>query len=231
MLRNLFLFLFIAHTQNSFAFKLTPIVQEFGFNKKERTKSFRVINTNKEAIKIEAATYTRSIDKDGNEKRAESEDFMIYPPLFEVAAGKSQVIRVSYIGKEVDKEVPYRMIVRQVPGAINDGVQLKVVLEYIASLYVTPKNVSPKIEVNKAYVLNNKLHINLENSGKKHDLLHNYDLSINQKALKKKLNLKDKQFKKWSSINLLPGNKRELIIPFEEKKFEDGKVEVNLIKD
>ena len=26
-----------------------------------------------------------------------------------------------------------------------------------------------------------------------------------------------KQYKKWSSINLLPGNKRELIIPFQER--------------
>lgn len=213
------------------AFKLTPIVQEFGFSKKQRTKSFRVVNTNKENIKIEVASYTREVNNKGEEIRNATEDFMVYPPLFEVPAGKSQVIRVSYIGDEPEKEVPYRLIVRQIPPEGSDKNQLTVVLEYVASMYVAPKNVKAKLEVEKAFVLNGQLNMTLFNSGSKHVLLSKFDLKVKQGKKSSRFNLKEKKYSKIGSVNMLSGIKRSIEMRVPAGSFSDGKVSLELIKD
>ena len=135
---------------NVSAFKLSPIVQSFDFQGKNKTKTFRVINTNKKTIRLEAEVFTRNIDLNNVETRAESEDFIIYPPQLELKPGQSRAIRVTYTGKPVQSEVPYRLIVRQIPDKLAEKKkksknQINFLLEYIASLYVAPKDIKPEL--------------------------------------------------------------------------------------
>lgn len=220
------LFLYFIITTNTYAFKLSPIVQEFGNKSRDKTKTFRVINTGKESIKLEAEILTRNINLDNEETREDTDDFVVYPPQIELKAGASRAIRVTYIGAPVSIEKSYRMIVRQIPGIVKEkkstGNQINFLLEYVASLYVTPDGANSKLEISKASKKNKFIVIEFQNSGKKHQLLKNFELTLSQKKLNKIIRFDSEKFQELGSQNILAGLKRKIKIP--DTTFKDGDV-------
>lgn len=230
MLRNL-LFLLLFCAGHSFAFKFSPIVQEFKDKGKDKTKSFRLTNPSKEAIRVEAEAFIREIDIDNKETRTLTEDFVIYPSQIEIPAGNSQVIRLTYIGEKAKVEKPYRLIVRQIPNKLaqkkQKKTQINFLFEYVASLYVTPENAKAELVVNKAYKVNGNLIVEIENKGNKHILLRRYQLNLKQKNKSKKITFTKNSYEEFGNYNFLPGNKRKLVF----KSFGElgvGKIEAKL---
>lgn len=231
MHRKIFCLFILITSLNVYAFKLSPIVQSFDFEGKNKTKTFRVINTNKKTIRLEAEVFTRNIDLLNIESRTESEDFIIYPPQLELKPGQSRAIRVTYTGKPVQSEVPYRLIVRQIPDKLAEKKksknQINFLLEYIASLYVAPKDIKPDLIVTSAMRVNNNIDILFENRGTEHVLLRQYKIELKQGNKKDIIDFKSERYKKMGTQNILAGIKRK--ISFKNTKFDIGKIEVKFI--
>lgn len=216
--------------QASYAFKLSPMSVELMDKGKKATKSFRVINTGKEKVKVEAELYSRKIDINNNEKREETSDFTLFPPQLEVEPGKSRVIRVSYVGKKVETEKAYRLVVRQIPD-INkkkkEGAQIDFLFEYVASVYVTPPSAKADIVVEKSLKISDQLEITFKNRGNKHVLLRRYNLRVTQGKKKEVISFNSKRHEKFGSENILAGLTRKLVL--KDQKFDPGKVEIEFI--
>ena len=154
------------------------MVQNFSPEGKDATKTFLITNDGKESISLEVVATTRSIAVDGKEERNESEHFMVYPPQLTVKAGERRSLRVSYVGpKEMQQEVPYRLVVRQLPVNVDKkkdkktGAQIDFMFEYIASLYVSKDGVKANVSLDKVEESDKQLQLTFSNSGSNHFLV------------------------------------------------------------
>lgn len=232
LLRPIFITAFLMLSiSKSYGFKLSPMSVELSDRGKKATKSFRVINTGKKKVKVEAEVLTRKIDLNNKETREDTSDFKLFPPMLEVDPGKSRVIRISYIGQKVDSEKAYRLVVRQIPDPQKkkeEGAQIDFLFEYVASVYITPKGAKPDIVVEKSLKVSDQIEINFKNRGDKHVLLRRYKIELKQDKLKSIVNFQSKRYEKIGSQNILAGLTRKLIL--KDQKFKPGKVEVKFVK-
>lgn len=167
------------------AYTVTPIIQQFAPTGKESTQTFQIENSSKSPVSLELEVTNREINKEGKEVRTESKDFIIYPLQLTVEGNSKRNVRVSYVGtKEIAHEMPYRLIVRQLPiknAKKNSGVNF--MFEYIASLYVSlPEHQEARPIAKVIGEVKSKngtnLRLSLTNSGKKHLLSENYQFTL-----------------------------------------------------
>lgn len=230
-LKILFFLSLLGMSFYSFAFKLSPMSVTLSEKGKKATKSFRIVNTSKKEIKVEAEILARFIDKNNNETRKETTHFTLYPPQVAVEPGKSRVLRVSYIGEKVSSEKAYRLVVRQLPlkdKKKENGAQINFLFEYVASVYVAPKKAKARLELIKCLKVGDKLEIDFKNSGTKHSLLRRYDIVLSQKDKKRVISFKKKKFEKLGSQNILAGINRRITIA--DDVFDDGRVSLRFRK-
>ncbi len=199
-------------TSITYGYTVKPIIQSFNADGKGSSKSFLIENSGDTPISLEFEITTRSIDKNGKETRVSSDDFMVYPLQMTLKANSKRNIRVSWIGNKSPKsELPYRMIVRQLPIAKKGQTGVKFLFEYVASLYVLPKNpVEPKISARILGELKKGteklLRFQLANNGKKHAITTRYNISLTDG--KNSVTLKEKDFVTPLFPNFLPGTEQ-----------------------
>jgi P pilus assembly chaperone PapD len=193
------------------AFKVSPMVQEFADQGREATHNFVVENTTSQEIAIEVQLKKRGFDAQGEETRADTKDFSLYPPQFTLKAGAKRLIRVSYVGEAALKtEAAYRLIFQQLPvdfktkGAARGAVAIDVLLRYVASLYVAPPDLKGRLEIADFSVRGDKLRVTLRNTGDAHQVLSKIGLRL--VADSKQIDLPAASVEKTlGAENLLPG--------------------------
>ena len=107
----------------SHAQRVEPMVFELASSGTKSTTSLRVSNNKSSPLTIEVEPTRISLDDEGNETRTLAEDdFLIYPPQSILQPGKTQVIKVKYIGDpNIDISKAYRISVKQVPVDLGLG--------------------------------------------------------------------------------------------------------------
>ena len=107
----------------SHAQRVEPMVFELASTGTKSTTSLRVSNNKSSPLTIEVEPTRISLDDEGNETRTLAEDdFLIYPPQSILQPGKTQVIKVKYIGDpNIDISKAYRISVKQVPVDLGLG--------------------------------------------------------------------------------------------------------------
>jgi P pilus assembly chaperone PapD len=93
LLTVLFLLLSIPAAQ---AFKLEPMLTEFGPSGRSANQAFRVENDSSNTVAVQISMLTRQIDLEGNETNAPAEDdFLVYPPQVLLKPNQVQTLRVN----------------------------------------------------------------------------------------------------------------------------------------
>lgn len=111
-----------------------------------------VTNQGTEAVTIQVETVSWTQTDEGQDEYAPSRDLLINPPLFTIAPGKAQVLRVGLRRPPSGgRETAYRLFLREVPpppaptvDAANagvPGVHIRVLLELRLPVYVAPTKV------------------------------------------------------------------------------------------
>jgi fimbrial chaperone protein len=94
-------------------------------------------------VQVEMFAWEDDADVDGMER---SQDLLVVPPIFEVGAQSTQVIRVALRKPlEADREATYRLVITEVPrdvGQSEDGISFVVRLNL--PVFVTPKGALPQ---------------------------------------------------------------------------------------
>ena len=211
-------------------FQLSPNLVELEPVGAGVSKNFSVTSTGDEPVAIQVRIVTREILPDGKEVNSpEENNFLVYPPQMVLEPDEQQVIKVVWVGDTAPtKELAYRAIVEQVPVNLtpvkveNSGgipISITIVSTYIASVYVKPQGATAKIVLESTSSQKSKegveqLVLNFANQGTAHQLLPtNLQVTITASS-SQKITLAGEQLKEVRGQNILPGNKRQFILPW-----------------
>lgn len=235
----------VAALLSSFAahsFQFSPIYATLKPKGREKSFTFAAANPNTEKAAVQITMYNRVEDIDGNEKNTPADDkFNIYPQQFVLKPKEVKRVRVTWLGEESPtQELAFRLEAAQLPVEdLNDskkkaqGGQIKILMKYVASVYVEPDGVDSDIQVKSAEIVpqgkGHRLHLVFENKGMKHRLLDEPKLKITftAKGEEKTIELETKQLEALKEKNVLPGQERQFFIPWEQPKPE-GPIKVEL---
>ena len=136
---------------------------------------------------------SRAMAINGDDVLGDAEDqFSIYPPQLVLQPGQFQSVRVQYIGSAtLDKERAFRLMAEQLPvdlgEAPQDGGRMRLLVKYIASVYVVPRNVRALLSVSEAQIVNEGaqrwLQVKVQNDGGTRKILKNAKLIIGPLSL------------------------------------------------
>jgi fimbrial chaperone protein len=210
------LFLFL--NSFSFAFKLTPMSIAIEGGGKQNIANFTVSNDSDSPIAVQLEVKVRDMLPDGSEKLPETEDFLIFPDQLVLGPKKRRVVKVRWLKGEVKGiEKSFRLIAEQLPVDLKkkkeSKTDIKILLRYVAALYVAPTDGKAKVKVASAVTSKNLKHIDLtlENIGSIHKILARPEITILQQSKSFKVT----NYEGILGENILAGAKRSfrLIAP------------------
>jgi fimbrial chaperone protein len=198
------------------AFSFAPMSQSIDLGDKQKATQFLIENTTPEKIAVELSVRSRSMDEQGVETQAETKEITIFPPQLIVPPGEKRTIRVSWNGPlELSTEKNFRVIAEQLGLKVDEKTKnksgIKMLMKYVAALYVTPDNAGPELKVLSHKSDGKILELTLENKGTKHQILGEPQLSFEIDGKKKTLKAED--LKGLPGENVLAGTKRTFRVP------------------
>lgn len=197
------------------AFRFSPMVVEFEPSGGRATQVLVIENPGDDKLPVQIEAFARSTDAKGAEVRNKTEDFVIYPEQVVLLPKEKRNVRVSWVGEISDgREKAYRLVASQLPVDFREQnsapkksstVNLKVLLQYVASAYVTPKGAVPLVQITEVKKVGaRKVAVTFHNAGSAHKVLL-------FKSLKVKAGVKTladlTTHKGVESVNLLPGDR------------------------
>lgn len=196
------------------AFSFSPMSQSIELGDGQKQVQFIVENPTGEPMAVEIGLRDRIQKEDGSEDQPASKDIAAFPPQLIIPPKEKRTVRVSFMGSKPTTEKAYRVVAEQLPVDVNGvrqkGSGIKMLLKYVAALYVNPGNTKADLKVVSIQV-GSELKITLENKGSLHAPLVNPQLTLKKGS--KKILLKDGQLKGLAGENVLAGARRVFSIP------------------
>ncbi len=173
----------------AFAFKFIPMSATFALKGRDASRLFELENDSNEKIAVRLSMSKRLMDEDGKETQPEVEDdFLIQPFHIVMDPFQKKAVRVTWMkGEDFKDEQAYRLIAEQLPIEMGDKTDknkrqanIKVLLRYVAAVYVDPGTTQSNVTVAKQEldVTKKKIIVTVNNSGNKHQILKNLKVKI-----------------------------------------------------
>ncbi|MBY0343137.1 MAG: fimbria/pilus periplasmic chaperone [Sphingomonadales bacterium] len=181
----------------------------------------RVDNTTERPLTLEVTVEKRSWDERGNETRIPADDdFLILPPQMIVEPGKTQAIRVQYVGAPtLDQTAMYVVGVNQVPVADpTAGTGVQFVINFGTAAYVVPAGAKTELKIASvtAAAEPGKMEVVLENTGARYAPLGNTTWTFTNGA-GQKMELSGDPLRETLVASVVPsGGRRIFIVPASE---------------
>lgn len=211
----------------AFAYDFRPLVIQLTPAGAGAAQSAIVTNSHQEPIAIEISVRKRAQLEDGTDNLTdEPGDFIISPMQMVIAPGKSQSIRIQWIGESNPKvELAYRLIVNQLPIRFRHETQgertfdVSMKYRYEAALYVMPKGATPAIRVVSAVPAADAegkpvLKLKLASEGTRRAILDQPVLTLSPEGGGAAVKLEGDAIKPLINLNVLPGVQRTVDIPW-----------------
>ena len=155
MLRNqirqcIFLLIFTLSAQSAFAFTLTPMRNVLTLPADMGGQTLRLRNSRKAELPVVFEIFERKVNEDGSEETLPADDnFVIFPPQAVVAAGKTQAVRVQWVGGALSQSRSFVLFARELPLNLNgpEKTGVKTVLRVGATIHVTGRGFKSKPEL------------------------------------------------------------------------------------
>ncbi len=199
------------------ALTFTPIEMDFSPSGRGATQTFRLNNNDAEPAAVEITVRSRAMARNGEDMLEDAEDqFNIFPAQVVLQPGQTQSVRVQYVGSAgIEHEKAFRLIAEQLPIDVGqtqqNGGRMRLLVKYVASLYVQPRNAKPVVAVSEARWAQDNgqrwLEIELRNEGSSRKILKNAQLQLGT------LTLSGAALKGLEGENLLARTTRVFRIP------------------
>ncbi|WP_374666891.1 molecular chaperone [Ramlibacter sp.] len=203
---------FMAH-----AMSFTPIEMDFSPSGRGATQVFRLENTTAEPTAVEITLKSRQMKADGEDVLADADDqFNVFPAQVVLQPGQAQTVRVQYVGPAaLQAERAFRLIAEQLPidvgQAPTNGGRMRLLVKYVASVYVVPANVRAVLKTGEAKVVTagnaRWLEVPVTNEGGTRRILKNAQLEVAGRTLGAE------QLKGLEGENVLAGTTRVFRVP------------------
>jgi len=170
--------LLLTNTVHAASFNISPL--RVTLTPSAKTASLTITNENDELLSVqtELVAWTQ---KDGKDVFTPTNDLIISPPIFKIAAGGLQTLRVGLlrpVGQEPPREMTYRLFLKEVPPPVKPGQQgVSVVMRLSVPVFVTvPGSTKPQLTWHAEKSPNGDLALSLSNSGNAHVQVNSCDL-------------------------------------------------------
>lgn len=169
------------------AHRVYPMTYELSPTGAGASTVLRVENTTDQPITLEVSAERRSWDENGKETRTPAnDDFVVLPPQMIVQPGKTQAVRVQYVGPPVTTDTAMYVIgINQVPVRDpNAATGVQFVINFGTAAYVVPvgaKTVLSVVSVEKA-AEPGMMRVVLENTGARYAPLGNTNFTFTNAA-------------------------------------------------
>lgn len=182
------------------------------------TKALRIENTSQRSITVELTANKISVDDYGHETKTPAEDdFLIFPPQAIIKPGKTQTVRVKYIGDpKIKKSAAYRISVGQLP--IDLGERTGGAVGFVINFH-TLATIAPKDSIAQLHMSSIKRgadghwDIAIENTGNRMGRLSRSIWKVSDASGKRKV-LAEQEVSQMTDKNLvMPGATLKLSIP------------------
>ena len=180
---------------------------------------FYLENDSDQAVAVQVSLAKRELDINGVESNgAISNELTLYPTQLIIPPNEKRSVKVTWVGKDLPaKELAYRLIAEQLPIDLeknkNKKASIKILLRYIAALYIKTDDFDSEIKVSEVKEVDKKLLIQVDNTGKKHQVLANLSLKFVDEKKKNEILLNPDDLKGMSGENVLANSKRNFIFP------------------
>jgi fimbrial chaperone protein len=202
------------------AFRLSPMVVDFSPSGKGATQTVLLENPDQERVAVQLEVTRRKVSEEGVEDRTEpAADFVVYPEQLVLEPGQKRNARLTWTGDAAPPaELAFRLVASQLPVALERPTQradvkvnLKFVLQYVASLYVAPPGAKAEVVVAAAKLKRAGLvEVTVHNRGGLHRLLQGARLRIH--AGKEDFAVPEAELATLRAQNLLAGGSRRFEI-------------------
>jgi len=217
-MKSLFIFIFNLIICNAYAFKFSPMSITINPTSGERSTVAYLENDSSSPIAIQITLTERLMDINGNETYPEAnEELQAYPSQMIIPPYEKKSVKITYTGKDIGEiEKAYRIISEQLPIEVDKKVKkktnVKILLKYIAALYVENGKTEPSVKVNSWQIQNKEIEIKIKNDGNKHQVLTNLNIIFTKKG-EKDITIEPKDLKNISGENVLAKTERVFKIP------------------
>jgi len=240
MKRNILLLFFSFFLSlNSYAFKFSPMSTSIGVSENKNSTLFYLENDSDQPIAVTATLLKREIDREGVESNPKvGDEFSLYPSQLIIPPNEKRSVKVTWIGKTVPaSELSYRLVAEQLPIDLDKNkkqkASIKVLLRYVAALYVTPEDYQAEVVLKKMEIDEKHVSFLIANTGRSHQVLSNLFIKV-KVASKKDIELNSEDLKGMSGENVLALSERLFRFP-RNGKFKDiqttDKVTIDFEKD
>lgn len=238
MKRNiLFVFFSFFISLNSYAFKFSPMSTSIGTAPSKNSTLFYLENDSDQPIAVTASLLKREMNVEGVEANKKIDgELIVYPSQLIIPPNEKRSVKVTWMGKTPPTaELAYRLVAEQLPIELDKNkkqkASIKVLLRYVAALYVEAEDYSSEVTLKKLDVDEKNISFLISNSGKKHQVLANLTMKI---VGKKDIELTSEELKGMTGENVLGSSERVFRFP-KSGKFKDiqatDKVKISFDKD
>lgn len=216
---------FWAFAQTAHAFKMTPIEVTFEPTGSGAIRSVVLQNPSETPAAVEMTVHARAMDPAGEDTLTlDEESFLVIPSQVILMPGTEQVVRLQWLGGPTEQERPFRLIAEQLPidlgDAAADGGRMRLLVRYVASLYVTPPGSAAQITIRDERIDRGAgaapvLRFTVDNAGDAHVGFSNLTIraSRNGQAL---FSLSPEELEGTSGAVVLAGRSRHFNVPLPE---------------
>ena len=209
------LFLVLLFSSDILAFQLNPMSATIDLGENKKSFNFVIENESNQPLPVQISLFQRQVKENGEDVLLETNELSAFPDQLIIPAEQKRSVKVTWTGneKEVKVEKAFRFVAEQLPLNLKKGEEksgVKMLLKYVASLYVTPKG--SKSDVSCSY---SELQLRCENRGNKHQLLFFKSLSLADN--KTTIKFSEDDLKKLNGENTLALSKRDFNLSFKKE--------------
>lgn len=188
------------------AFSVTPL--RIFMQPRDRAVALTLTNESSSPLHLQAELMQWQQDAQGQDQLEATEDLILSPPVIELAPHARQVVRLArLVPADMEKQLSYRLIVREMPETANDassGLQIPISLALSLPVFITPPGARHQLLCKLATSGPAHTHLSCRNSGFAHVQVREVVVSQNGRALGRYT----------GSSYILPGAQKPLPITF-----------------
>jgi fimbrial chaperone protein len=147
-------------------FSVTPV--RIYLSPRDRATAVTITNDGDEELVMQADIYVWKQKPGGEDDLVLSEDLVLSPPILKLAPRARQVVRLASVSTpKSEKQLTYRLIVREVPEAksVEKTIQLQVALAFSLPIFITPPQVKRALGCSVERSAPDSVRVACENTG------------------------------------------------------------------
>ncbi|MGQ9616421.1 MAG: fimbrial biogenesis chaperone [Spirochaetota bacterium] len=163
-------FYLILKSANAGSFSAVPA--KVYLSSDQKSAVLKIKNDGGEKLTLQVNTVKWIQDEKGNDRFEDTDEIVYFPRIITLEKGEEKLLRIGYKSdKTMDREKTFRLFIRELPVSKPGERMLKVTLRLAIPVFISPKKIEKKIELERIEISNMNLLVRVTNLGNSHVLV------------------------------------------------------------